>query len=216
MDRDAQRFSEQLPFLVNGTLPPEEVTWMNAYLDKQPQARQELKFADLLRQAALREAPPTAEIERLDRFLRSYRHLREPSGPWAAVATWFNRSWNLPSYALAALTLVFAAETLLLGTLLSTTQEEERYRGKASGCPQVGDIRIKLGPETKLAEMAALLRQVRLSVIDGPSVNAEFWVRPAAVQDTQPALVDLRASPLVDEAVSIDLQSMLPACTSRR
>lgn len=216
MDRDAQRFSEQLPFLVNGTLLPTDVAWMSAYLDAHPQARQELKFAELLRQSALRDAPPTGEEERLDNFLQRYRQQRAPVGPLAAVARWFTRSWNLPSYALAAVALAFAAETLMLGVLVSPAQDEERYRGSAAGCPQLGDIRLKLGPETRLAEMAVLLRQVRLSVIGGPSINGEFWVRPAEGQLAQQALDGLRASALVDEAVAVNQPQMLPACATRR
>lgn len=216
MDRGAQRFSELLPFLVNGTLAPAEVAWMNAYLDAHPQAGQELKFAELLRQSALREAPPTSEDERLDQFLKRYRQQRAPAGSLAAVARWFTRSWNLPSYALAALVVALATETLMLGALVSPAQDEERYRGSAAGCPQAGDIRIKLGPDTKLAEMAALLRQAHLSVVDGPSVNGEFWVRPPVGQQAQQALSDLRANPLVDEAVSIDQPQMLPTCAARR
>ena len=71
---ERQRFVELLPFYVNGTLDAKDHDWVDAYLATHPNAENELKFMQILRESTRNTTSKVPEAQRLERLLGESTH----------------------------------------------------------------------------------------------------------------------------------------------
>lgn len=200
-DNDQQRFSDLLPFYVNDTLTPDERIWMESFLANHPELKNEKRFVEHLAKLTQETASPTPEPERLERFLNQWREER-PSPPlWQRLKAWTQGPVRMPAPVLAAVAVLFVAQSVIIGSLMTDPTQEGAFRGERADCISSPRIRIVFNPDAKHLEIVLLLRKLGMIVQEGPSETGEFWLTPPQGQQLEEAQALLRSSPLVQEAM---------------
>lgn len=212
LDKDRQRFNELLTFYVNGTLPTEDLQWMDAYMVSHPDTQNELRFVEMLREASRRTASSVPESERLERLIsewkRSRPSCRSPSF-FQRMATWLQTPMRIPLPAIAAVALLVIGQSVIIGSMMTEGSLEEAFRGERVDCIAGPRIRTVFNPDAKHMEVVLLLRKLEASVQDGPTETGEFWLTIPKGRSLEEAQAMLRSSALVDEAmVSKDSRSL--------
>lgn len=197
-DTDIMRFNELLPFYVNGTLDTDERDFVEAYLEKNPAAKDDLKFGNLMAEAIRLEADERAADAGLEKALTRFRgaHLHRN---WLGRFKLACREWGLtPAFALAA-TLLFVQTGILIRQ--QAILESPQYRSVVVPKTPTYQLKIIPSPKASFAEVTLLLRQQGCTIVAGPSETGEIWVTTDGMTPLDNIRKTLIASPLVDEAV---------------
>ena len=200
-DNDQQRFSELLPFYVNGTLGPDERTWMEGFLVDHPELKNERRFVEHLAKLTRETASPTPEPERMELFLKQWREERPAPSLWQRVKALMQGPIRLPVPVLAAVAILVVSQSVILGSLMTNSTKKDAFRGELADCVASQRMRVVFSPDAKHVEIVLLLRKQGLSVQEGPSETGEFWLIAPRGQQPEEAQAMLRSSPLVQEAV---------------
>lgn len=185
---DQQRFEEQLPWYVNGTLDPSQRTWMDEQVAKVP-----LAAALLAREEALCRAVPgmlasAAQEVGLEQLMARVRADRMASGSNRKVAQSTNKPGLLstlqrwltqPAWA-TAMALVVVAQAGTIGWFM---QERNLARSeiRSSTVTEVRTLRVTFQPTASEAQIRAALLGAGARIIGGPNQLGEYWVASGMV-----------------------------------
>ena len=182
---------EAMPWVLQGSASPEQGEWLAQHLAQCAACRTEFEQQSRLRLAlslpAEVEPDPARGLERL------LARLDEPepahAAPPARAVPWLSR-------ALAAAVLVQAVGIGILGARLWSEAPAPAYRTLSQDtAPAVaGAIHVVPDAGMKLAEWDALLRSLRLQVIEGPNEVGAYTVVAASPASTRDTVERLRAA----------------------
>lgn len=170
------------------------------------------EFDRYLRSILQSTTPPTPEKERLSGFLTEYRKLyakptvMQKLHPWLVLPRW------LPAPALTAFAaVIIVAQGIIISQLLPPSDtNSETYRSTDDRCIREPAIRVVFKPGIPIEDVLLLLRTTEATIHSGPSETGELWLGIPRGRSIAEALALLRASSLVDEAVTV--QPVKDAC----
>jgi hypothetical protein len=210
-----EKFTEWLPWYVNGTLNANDRAAMDAYLAKSSLARDEVQYYERMAATMKRRAENIpADIglaQTLQRIKVSPKTQTTPPAarraePDASEPNWFQRllggGWMKP--ALGCAMAVIVAQGVLL---VQQREDAIVYRGK----PSITDakttgakaetvyLRVVFKPNATEGELRLLLASTNAWIAGGPGQSGEYYLRFTPDQ-VQGAMDALKASGLVSEA----------------
>jgi hypothetical protein len=212
-----ERFTELLPWYVNGTLDADDRAWVDAQLREHPELASELQWVESL-QTQLREAAPQVSDEiGLDRALaRIAQAKREaqawtrtrPAAPPAApgwlgrVREWFGEFGLKPSMALALA--VIAVQAGFLAQMTLTSKETSEIRAmRPSPVVQGPLLKVNFKPDATEADIRLLLVEIQGSLAGGPGQLGDYYLRVPA-ERVSAATDRLKASRIVEAVAVVD------------
>jgi hypothetical protein len=200
---EEQRFLQDLPFLVNGTLNTEETQWMQAWLAEHPehealliQAHQERMHSQQL----VSRVPQHVRVQRLLHELGwtnlpQHADAEDAKGHSALTVSW-KRTWMICLFGVAL------ASAYLAGVHSPTsTPPIDGVRGERAPCSGTWTIRIGLKPQAPWSELFTLLHQQDLQIVSGPTHEGEIWVKGSETMSQTLAIGELHKNPLVEQAL---------------
>lgn len=209
-NNDRQRFSELLPFYVNGTLNAQDHEWISAYMAAHPESNQELTFFNFLRDTTRSTQSSIPESQRLDQLLKQWKQSQPAPSLLQKSMRWLQERVRIPVPAIALASVMIVGQALVIGSLLTGQQEEIVYRSDRPECVTTPPIRVVFNPEAKHADILLTLRSVEATVQDGPSETGALWLSVPKGRSLEEVQAMLRGSALVDEVVVMK-ESRLPA-----
>jgi hypothetical protein len=190
-----------MPWVLQGSAPQEQSEWLTRHLAQCEACRVEFEQQSRLRLALSLpsgvEPDPNTGLERL------LARLDEPeagdTSPSVRTGPWLSR-------ALVAAVLVQAIGIGILGAKLWSQPSPAAYRTLSQATAPVAPGAIHVVPDAgmKLADWDALLRSLRLQVVDGPNDVGAYTVRTATADSTQDMVSRLRAAHGIRLAEPID------------
>lgn len=215
---DAERFAQDLPFWINGTLTPSAADWMEAFLHHHPalqaevdHARNEWTFSQNIRSPL----PQTIRLQRLMDTLRwpSTEQPKNraaprsdtqapagpsPSGEWLRIG---GRPWlHVLGGSLLGIGLALTGASVWQGQQELTSQP--MHRGERLLCSQSAGVRVVFKPEMPWSELTQLARHLQLQIVQGPSEDGEVWLQAPQEAPTAQTLALLRNNPWVEQALA--------------
>jgi hypothetical protein len=172
---------ELIPWVVNATATEQERALVHAHLADCADCTSEFRFQSELRTAVLGTSTPVADASAS--FLKLSARL--DSAP-AATATY---RWHFAAFTgrrtLLAVVALEAVCVIGLGTALSVrgpTLGVTAYRTLGAGAefPRHATIRAVLDPALSLGDLQAMLVELRLQIVAGPSAAGVFSLAPEA------------------------------------
>lgn len=207
---DRLRFSQFLPLYVNDTLDADDREWMTTYLEGHPEARNELRFVQILRDTTRHTTSQVPEKQRLGRLMREWRQSRPPPSMLQNPIRWLQGLVQIPASAIAVATILIVGQAVVIGSFISSGSDENKFRGNRPECTAAPSIRVVFNPDAKHYEILLLLRKVEAAIQNGPSETGELWLTVPKGRSLEEAQAMLRGSALVDEAI-LTKESRLPA-----
>jgi hypothetical protein len=204
-----RRFSEQLPFYINGTLGGTDRDWMQQYMDAHLDAQREFRFESLLCETTKNVDSQVPEAERVNQLLGEWHRVRPQRSWWNR---WLELQWiagdygagariAIPVPALAVLGALVVGQAVFFGSKALVEPQTNAYRSVAIPCLGENQIRVVFKPDSKNVDTVILLRTLEAHLIAGPSETGEIWIAlPSTAAQTQ-ALTTLQSSPLIESAV---------------
>jgi anti-sigma factor RsiW len=197
---------DQIPWIVNGTLPESARLSVQAHLENCPDCREELEFQQRLA-AAIESGSSISESDsqqswqvlraRIDSAGRSgrprqgQRRTRGLSGEWIP---WLVAAMVVQAIGLGALgSVLWSKPSASSGSVYRTLSAPTSPPGNAT-------IRVVFAPDMSVGNLQAVLAAAGLQVQSGPSSAGVWSLEPAHDSDrsaTQVALRELRDSPQV-------------------
>ena len=174
-----RRFVELAPWHVNGTVSAADRAWIDGYVRSHPEASAELEWYALLRQSIRADAPKASLDAGLERLLHRVRLERPPPRPEGWIRKFFASIVMRPTFAYAAMALVFA-QLGLIGALLFEQAAEREYAGYRSMAtvPASGPLlRVTFKAEAKELDIRDALVDVGGTLVGGPGQLGEYLVR---------------------------------------
>ncbi len=178
-----------LPWYEKGTLAPDEMRRVEAYLAAHPEIRSQLGLiAEEATETILANEqigmPSTAARNRLMDAIASETPIRSSRG--ASALSWWQRlvpeNWS-PAMAItgAAASVVIVLQAVALVGLLTGGETAPHGTRLASGeqtAPQTGTfVLIRFSDNATAADIASLLQSMQASITDGPKPGGVFRVR---------------------------------------
>lgn len=210
-NHDRQRFSELLPFYVNGTLNAQDHEWISTYLAEHPESNQELTFVNFLRDTSRGTESSMPESQRLDSLLRRLKQSQPAPSFLQKSMHWLKERIRIPVPAIALASIMIVGQAVVIGSLLTGQSDEVTYRSERPECVATPRIRVVFNPEAKHVEILLMLRKVEATIQNGPSETGELWLSVPKSRSLEEAQAMLRSSALVDEVVVVVKASRLPA-----
>lgn len=218
---DEQRFAENLPFYVNGSLPTDEHAWMAVRLVQHPQWQ---TGVDQARQERIACQAVHSDIAESVRLARIRSQLAWPDSTIQTQApkqknprTVLTHPWLTGLLGMLLGALLVAGMGIRAphgGPTTNAKQDAALHRGERRDCPVAQDIRISLSPSTQWGVLAQLLRKLQLQLVSGPNQDGEVWVRIDKGASMAETLSLLRNSPLIELALPASTPPLSPPCPS--
>lgn len=204
------RFTELLPWHLNGTLGADEKGWMERACRDDPWAALALKTEERLSMAVAADQPRVPADLGLPELRRMVTTSAPSSPPLssrsaAPAQPWRQRLASMlegllpPPLAVAALLLVMVQAGVILSMLGGQDDTPTEQMRSASGRAPFAAVRIVFQPGTSEASFRSLLAGSGAQIVGGPSQLGEYWVT-SAVRSPDELLARLKASPLVANA----------------
>jgi hypothetical protein len=209
---ERKHFVELLPFYVNGTLDADEHDWVDAYLAAHPNAENELKFMQILRESTRNTTSKVPEAQRLERLLGELRASRPAPSLLQKAVNWLQGVVRIPAPALAVVSMVVLAQAGIIGSLLSSGSEPDGFRGVRPECTIAPAIRVQFNPDAKHAHILLVLRSVEAIIQNGPTETGALWLAVPEGRSLDETQAMLRSSPLVEEVVVVKERQLPPEC----
>lgn len=190
-----QRFSELLPWYVNGTLGAADRAWVEQCLADDPQARAELDWYRSLQAQMQHDAPAVPETLGLARTL----HLIRGDRPTLSerIEAWFASLGMRPTLALAGLALIAVQGGVIHHMLQPGLDDKVEIRGPSGPRGDAGPVlRLSFTPQSTEADIRLLLVSVQGDLAAGPGPAGDYYVRVPEGQAATSA-ERLRANPFV-------------------
>ena len=198
--RDHERFSDQLPLYVNGTLEPDERAWMDAYLQANTKAQGELKLTELISATVNAYKSPVPEGERRARLLAAWKAGRNRPSLFQTLFHWARFPIPMPAAAMAVISMLVVGQLVVIVNR-PVEGQTGAWRGEQSDCAAAPLVRVIFAPDAKQGEIVQLLRQANVVMRDGPSDTGEVWLAVAKGHAESDAVAVLRASALVNDVL---------------
>lgn len=214
-----ERFTELLPWYVNGTLSADDRAWVEAQLRAHPELAGELQWMESL-QVKLRESAPQVSDEvGLDRALARIAGDRREGQTWtqpragahsAAALDWRGRlrEWFAgfglkPSMAFA-LAVIAVQAGFLAQLTLRQPEETSEIRSMRAGAAEHGPLlKVNFKPDATEADIRLLLIEAQATLTGGPGQLGDYYLRvPAARLQASTEL--LKANRIVEAVVHVD------------
>lgn len=193
------RFSELLPWYVNGTIGAEDRAWLESHVAANPEAKAELDFYRSLQSRMQESAPAVPATIGLAKVLHLIQGDR-PTLAERARAFFFGEGGLRPALALAGLAVVAVQAGFIFS--LSREAEDDAAAIRALRAQPVAEgplLKLNLAPDAKEADLRFLLLSVQGSLAGGPGQLGDYYVRVPAGKEAA-ALDKLKASPIVQAA----------------
>ena len=193
-----ERFEELLPWYANGSLGAEDRAWVDAYLERHPEARSELDWYQSL-QSRVREntpaVPATIGLARAMRLIRGDRPTMAER-----IGAFFGNFAMRPSYAMTALALVVVQSGVILNLLGSAREDAQEIRALHGIRVNEGPmLKISFAPDAKEADIRLLVVQVQGELAGGPGQLGDYYLRGPAGSEAA-ALARVQSVPIVQAA----------------
>lgn len=191
MDPAHQALQELLPWLVNGTLAPDQLAMVTEHLRGCAQCRQDVKWQRSVA-AAAPAAPEGLDMERALGRLMPRLEARKAAPQRRLRDLWEGRGW-MP-WALAAQTALIAV-LAVQATAPDGLQPDYHVLG-AGPMPTAGNMVVAFRPDATLADLRRLAQANGARVVDGPTVTGAYVLEVDAGRQAQVAAA-FKADPAV-------------------
>lgn len=191
-DRDAQTIEELLPWYAKGMLDPVDMRQVSDYLGAHPEMRFRLDLVreELAETVAANESlgvPGAAARERLFAAIRTGTTARPDLKGWWRSLLPEGASPGFAFAAAAACVLILVQAAALIALALAPAQNgyhvasgEETVQAKPGS-----DVLVRFADNATAVEIAALLREIKAVIVDGPKPGGVFKIRITARAPTQ-------------------------------
>ncbi len=208
------RFTELLPWYVNGTIEPADRAWVDAQLRSHPEAAAELRWYQSLQVRIRENEPPVSADIGMDKAFAKI--LREKEGGQRIAAARKAqepsvgdrlKGW-LASFGLTPALTAAAAVIAIQGVFLfnMALESDGRYtdiRSSQTGNAAAGTmLKINFRPDAREAEIRMLLIDVHGSLAGGPGQLGDYFV-VVPKEHADAVEVKLKTSTLVEAAVVV-------------
>ena len=192
------RFEEQLPWYVNGSLGADDRAFVETYLEQHPEARGELGWYKSLQRRVQENAPAVPATMGLARAMRLIQGDRPTFSE--RVSAFFGNLGMRPAYALAGLAVVAIQSGVILQLVGETHDNAEEIRAlNAKRVDEGPMLKISFSPDAKETDIRMLVMQVRGELAGGPGQLGDYYLRVPAGSEAQ-ALKQVQAAPIVQAA----------------
>lgn len=205
---------DQLPFFVTGALSPADSARIEAALPSSPQLREELaatsglfalvkeQGAALVAGAGVSEGRLESLIDRIEAEAKGERRVPKPCGTSGVMDWWQGLSaWRWTPALAMSLAAVVAIQAGVIATMIGVKDNAGYVTASGPGeSAQSGTLFVvRLAPEARWADVAALLDREDLQVIDGPREGMlTIGTRvPRTTSEADSLRNRLRASPVI-------------------
>lgn len=190
---------ELLPWLVNGTLSPEESRTVDAHLGDCAECR-----ADLDAERQLAAAVSALPLNAADGWERMEQRLdRQPSSDFQPRQNFWRRRIPI-GWAIASPLAAGAAVGLIFVNVTPTQPIEPQYRALGSAAvAQPANLVVQFAPATRVSDMQQALASADARLVDGPTATGAYLLRVDR-QKRELALAELRDNQAVAVAEPID------------
>ena len=191
----ADRFSELLPWYVNGSISTEDRAWVDAYMKTNPDARSELAFYQSLQTRMRQNAPAVPATIGLDKAMRLIRGDQPTFAE--KVSAFFGGFGMRPAVAFAALALFTVQAGVIFTMVRQSNNDTDEIRAlRATKVTEGPMLKLNIAPDAKEADIRFLLMSVGGDLAAGPGQLGDYYVRvPAGSEDA--ALKKLQGNPIV-------------------
>lgn len=204
-----ERFTELLPWYVNGTISATDRAWVEGHLSAHPEAAAELRWYRSLRDRIHENAPEVSPEIGMDRALskihgdariRAARAQIAKESKGGGIRGWFASLGLSPALALAvAVIAVQAGFMVKMNRDLDTQYSEIRSLKQPI---QTAAIRVTFKPDAREEEMRLAIASVSGVLVAGPGSLGDYYLRPEGALPT--AVEKLKATRAVESAVIVD------------
>lgn len=201
-----EKFTEQLPMYVNGTLEPQERVWMASFIQSSESAQRDLQFAELMRAQVRSVVSPVDEPQRLSKLLAQWQRPKTRRGLSSLLQPLVNWAGSVIPISVTAIAVV---SMVVVGQVAFTvyqgsSSQTSAWRGERIECADARRIRVIFVPDASMGQIVQLLQSAGVTLQDGPSESGEVWLKVNKDHAEPASVAVLRASPLVDDVFSSD------------
>lgn len=194
-----ERFSELLPWYVNGTLSAEDRAWVDRYLADHPEARAELEwFSSLQRRIheTVPEVPATIGLAKVMKLVKADR----PT--FAERVSAFFGDFAMRPAMVAGLFAIVGLQSVFIFNQMHVSEDEVDIRALRARAVEEGPLlKVNFAPDAKEADIRFLLVSIQGTLTAGPGQLGDYYVRVPAGKEA--ALADqLKGKPIV-QAVTL-------------
>lgn len=210
---DQQRFSELLPFYVNGTLNAADQAFVRDFLEKNPTADVGLRFTKLLQNNFRQIGAQRSESEGLSRLLGDLAtESMSPRKPPALrlpnlierFTAWCHQWGFTPAFTVAALIVIVQGGVLFSLGSDATKSDISGYRGSREITPIAGPVlKAVFKPTAEFAAVVDLLQVEGASIIQGPDESGAVLIRLHPNIAAEHARQRLMTSGLLDDVTIV-------------
>ena len=188
---DCVRAWEVMPWVLQNSAPQKQRGWLESHLMHCESCR-----AEFAQQGRLQRAMSLPSDIAIDANVGLKHLLSRLDAPGQQEVRFSSRWGNSLSRTLIVVMLIQALLIGALGTVLWSALESQSYRtlSQVPLATTPGTIHVVPDAAMTLAEWNALLRELRLRVVDGPNVVGAYTVAPAGSTSMVHALRQLRAT----------------------
>jgi anti-sigma factor RsiW len=179
-----ERFSELLPWYVNGTLNAEDRAWVERYLKEHPQARAELDWYRSLKAKihdSVPEVPATIGLAKTMLLIRGDRPTLAEK-----ISAFFGDFALRPAMALGMFAVIAAQSGVIFNMIQQADEDEMQIRAlKAVRVDEGPMLKISFAPEAKEADIRFALVSVQGTLAGGPGQLGDYYVRVPAGKEQE-------------------------------
>jgi hypothetical protein len=171
-----ERFSELLPWYVNGTLSAEDRAWVDRYLAEHPAARAELEWFQSLQTRIHENVPPVPATIGLAKAMKLIRGDRPTFAE--RISAFFSDFGMRPAVALGMFAIFAVQGVIIFNQMQQVREDEVEIRALRAKTVEEGPLlKVNFAPEAKEADIRFLLVSVQGTVTGGPGQLGDWFVR---------------------------------------
>lgn len=202
-----QRFTDLLPWYVNGRIGAEDRAWVEAQLTAHPDWRAELQWHESLRAKVQADAAGLRDDVGLERALARIRAERPGPSPWQRLASWLLPVVQRPAFAMAAFALVLVQGGVISHLLGQRQDEAAAIRSsRAVAVDQRPMLKLNFTPEARESDIRMLLVRMQGRLVGGPGQLGDYYVAVPAGREAELA-AQAKAETIVQ---AVELAPALP------
>jgi len=213
-----ERFTELLPWYVNGTLDADDRAWVDAQLREHPELAGELQWLESLQNKVRESAPQVSDEIGLDRALARIAQDRRELQAWtaprraglSAPPSWAERvrawlgSFGLKPAMAFALAVIAVQAGLLAQLMLVPQQPASELRAVRPAAVESGPLlKVNFKPDATEADIRLLLVEVQGTLAGGPGQLGDWYLRVPAAQ-VGAAADRLKSDRIVESVAVVD------------
>jgi hypothetical protein len=180
------RFTELLPWYVNGRIAPEDRAWVDAHLRTHPEAASELRWYQSLHGRIRENEPAVSDEIGLDRALakiraetrtQTVRRVQQAPSFMERVREWLAEFGMTPAMAAAAA--IIAVQGVVILNMARTTAEDDPYGPRTIKTAPITDqqlLKVNFRPDAKEADIRLLLVEINGDLVRGPGQLGDYYL----------------------------------------